>query len=77
MKQSFYDWLKTQQNRPDRIADLAVDVSYDATWPHQENSLAELHVHLKSMHADREVHETLNEAWAEYQQWLRTDGDRR
>jgi uncharacterized protein YozE (UPF0346 family) len=65
---TFYHWLLSQIERPDRIGDVARDAADDTTFPRESNQYEEMKSYLKTQRACSAAIESLKEAWLEYLQ---------
>lgn len=65
---TFYQWLASQIERPDRVGDSARDAMADSNYPRESNMYGEINAYLLSQGASHRAIESLNEGWLEYLQ---------
>jgi uncharacterized protein YozE (UPF0346 family) len=63
---TFYQWLLSQIERPDRVGDIAMDAAGDKKFPQKSNSYEEIKYHLNNLGACSAAIESFNEGWLEY-----------
>lgn len=64
----FRAWLATQEQRSDKIGDLARDAKDDHEWPRETNDLAALRSYLESHGAVEGALIALEDAFEEWEQ---------
>jgi uncharacterized protein YozE (UPF0346 family) len=62
---TFYQWLLSQKDRPDRVGHLARDVAVDDEFPRDSNQYEEIKYYLRPYSA---AIKSLNDGWLEYLQ---------
>ena len=65
---TFYEWLLSQCDRPDRVGDLAKDVQADETFPQKENQFELIKFYFQSQGAPSDAIDSFKEGWLEYLQ---------
>jgi len=65
---TFYGWLISQINRPDRIGHIAGDAAMDEEYPRESNQYEEIKSYLESYGASSKAIEIFKMAWLEYLQ---------
>lgn len=65
---TFYQWLLSQIDRPDRVGDVARDAAVDKKFPRESNQYAEIKSYLDSQRACTAAIESFKEGWLEYLQ---------
>lgn len=65
---TFYQWLLSQIDRPDRVGDVARDAAIDEEYPRKSNQYAEIKSYLDSQGACQAAIESFKEGWLEYLQ---------
>lgn len=63
---TFYQWLLSQVDRPDRVGDVARDAAADEKFPQESNQYEEMKDHLFSIGACSAAIESFKEGWLEY-----------
>ena len=63
---TFYQWLLSQIERPDRVGDIAKDAAVDKKFPQKSNNYKEIKSHLNNLDACSAAIESFNEGWLEY-----------
>ena len=63
---TFYGWLLSQIDRPDRVGHIASDAVVDKTYPRESTQYEEVKSYLESNSASAKAIESLKEAWLEY-----------
>jgi uncharacterized protein YozE (UPF0346 family) len=63
---TFYGWLISQIDRPDRVGDIARDVEGDEWFPRESNQYEGIKSYLWSQGASDKAIESLKEGWLEY-----------
>lgn len=65
---TFYQWLLSQIDRPDRVGDIARDAAVYEEFPRESNHYAEIKLYLDSQGASTAAVESFKEGWLEYLQ---------
>lgn len=63
---TFYQWLLSQIDRPDRVGDIARDAAGDKKFPQKSNHYEEIKSHLRNLGACSAAIESFNKGWLEY-----------
>ena len=63
---TFYRWLVSQIDRPDRIGDAAKDANADQNFPREKSQIEEIKSYLNSHGACSAAIESFKEGWLEY-----------
>jgi uncharacterized protein YozE (UPF0346 family) len=65
---TFYQWLLSQIDRPDRVGDVARDAAIDEGFPQKTDQYEEIKSYLDSQRASSAAIESFKEGWLEYLQ---------
>lgn len=65
---TFYQWLLSQIDRPDRIGKVASHAAVDKEYPRESNQYAEIELYLNSQGASFSTIERFKKTWLEYLQ---------
>jgi len=63
---TFYQWLRQQDKRDDRVGDLARDAQRDSAWPKGAISAEPIERHLNGVNACAGALRSLEQAWGEF-----------
>jgi len=63
---TFYQWLLSQIERPDRVGNSARDAASDQTYPQKSNNYEEIQYYLNDLGASSGAIESFNIGWLEY-----------
>ncbi|WP_319561334.1 YozE family protein [Marispirochaeta sp.] len=65
---TFYEFIKSQKNRPDPVGDLAADILADRAFPQSVSTLEKLRAYLAAAGACPEALDAAKRAFWEYEE---------